>query len=75
AQSPQMPGIVANCNRYHYVQSGDTCGAIAAINGINLTQFLSWNTEVDVNCTNLWLNYFVCTGVSGNTTTNIGGPT
>ncbi|KAK4665398.1 hypothetical protein QC763_401460 [Podospora pseudopauciseta] len=71
AQSPQMPGLAPNCNRYHYVQSGDTCAVIAAANGISVAQFLSWNSEVNAGCTNLWLNYFVCTGVSssGGTTT------
>ncbi|KAK0744621.1 hypothetical protein B0T21DRAFT_280736 [Apiosordaria backusii] len=68
AQSPQMPGLAANCNRYHYVQSGDTCAVVAANNGISVAQFLSWNTAVDSGCTNLWLGYYVCTGVSGSLT-------
>ncbi|KAK4172182.1 hypothetical protein QBC36DRAFT_315088 [Triangularia setosa] len=75
AQSPQMPGLDPNCNRYHYVQSGDTCAVIASINGISVPQFLSWNSEINGECTNLWLNYFVCTGVSATTSTAVGGTT
>ncbi|KAK0666031.1 hypothetical protein QBC41DRAFT_339383 [Cercophora samala] len=72
AQSPQMPGLSPSCNRYHYVQSGDTCAVIAAANGISIAQFLSWNPEVNAGCTNLWLNYFVCTGVSATTSSTAG---
>ncbi|KAM7183709.1 hypothetical protein V8F20_012514 [Naviculisporaceae sp. PSN 640] len=60
---PQMPGIVANCKKFHKVKSGDECERIATSNNISLTQFMSYNTYVDKNCTNLWLDYYVCTGV------------
>ncbi|ROW06500.1 hypothetical protein VMCG_04275 [Cytospora schulzeri] len=61
--TPQMPGIVSNCADYYLVASGDTCEKIDSANGITLTDFLSWNTDVDANCDNLWLGYYVCVGV------------
>lgn len=60
---PQMPGIVANCKKFYKVKSGDGCAAIAKANGISLTQFLAYNTAVDSSCSNIWLDYYVCTGV------------
>ncbi|KAK8012877.1 LysM domain-containing protein [Apiospora marii] len=60
---PQMPGIVANCKKFYKVKSGDGCEAIAKANGISLAQFLAYNTAVDSKCSNIWLDYYVCTGV------------
>ncbi|KAK3934192.1 hypothetical protein QBC46DRAFT_325534 [Diplogelasinospora grovesii] len=60
--TPQMPGIVSNCKSFHLVQSGDNCFNIDNAVGITLAQFLSWNKDVDANCDNLWLGYYVCVG-------------
>lgn len=60
---PQMPGIVSNCKKFYKIKSGDGCAAIAAANNISLAQFLAYNTAVDSNCGNIWLDYYVCTGV------------
>lgn len=75
--SPIMPGAADNCNRYHMIQSGDTCDAVASKNGITVSQLKSWNTEINDSCSNLWLDYYVCTGVAGATaptTTTTSGP-
>ena len=61
--TPQMPGIVSNCKSYHQVKSGDSCWSIYTAAGVTLNQFLSWNKQVDSSCSNLWLGYYVCTGV------------
>lgn len=61
--TPQMPGIVDNCNSYHEVVSGDNCYIIEQKYNISLAQFLMWNTEVDDACSNLWEDYYVCVGV------------
>lgn len=60
---PQMPGIVSNCKKFYKVKSGDGCDAIAKANNISPAQFHAYNTFVDSKCTNLWLDYYVCTGV------------
>lgn len=58
-----MPGIVSNCADYYLVASGDNCETIDAANGITLADFHTWNTDVDADCDNLWLGYYVCIGV------------
>ncbi|KAL5335499.1 hypothetical protein BJX70DRAFT_410391 [Aspergillus crustosus] len=61
--TPQMPGIVENCQLFHLIESGDSCWSIYTEAGITLEQFLEWNTQVDAACSNLWLGYYVCVGV------------
>lgn len=61
--TPQMPGIVSNCKKYHLIADGDSCYSIDTAAKITLAQFRSWNTQVDASCSNLWLNYYVCVGV------------
>ncbi|OLN96712.1 LysM domain-containing protein-like protein 4 [Colletotrichum chlorophyti] len=63
--SPVMPGVVANCDRYYKVQSGDSCDAIAQKNGITVAQLKTWNTDINAGCSNLWLDYYICTRVPG----------
>ncbi|KAK2875576.1 hypothetical protein FQN49_001600 [Arthroderma sp. PD_2] len=60
---PQMPGIVSNCKKFHLVKSGDNCYTINQAAGITLAQFRSWNKNVNADCSNLWLGYYVCVGV------------
>ena len=63
APTPQMPGIVPNCKKFYKVESGDTCNSISAIKGITFDQMLSWNTDIDSGCSNLWSGYYICIGV------------
>ncbi|KAI9040041.1 LysM peptidoglycan-binding domain-containing protein [Aspergillus affinis] len=51
--SPTMPGIVDNCDGFYKVSSGDQCDTIAKKH----------------DCTNLWLDYYVCVHAPGVTTT------
>lgn len=68
SNSPTMPGVAANCDRFHLVESGDTCDAIASSSGITSAQLRAWNTEINAACSNLWLDYYICTRVPGATT-------
>ncbi|KAH7024976.1 uncharacterized protein B0I36DRAFT_416907 [Microdochium trichocladiopsis] len=65
SNSPAMPGLAGNCDGFHKIVSGDNCDAISKKYGITRSQFLGWNTEVNKDCTNLWLDYYVCVHVSG----------
>jgi LysM repeat protein len=65
SNSPTMPGIAENCDRFYKIKSGDTCDAIASSNGITVAQLRSWNTEINAGCSNLWLDYYICTHVPG----------
>ncbi|KAK8139991.1 hypothetical protein PG984_000057 [Apiospora sp. TS-2023a] len=62
--SPQMPDITSGCDKFHQVQSGDSCWSIEQAAGISSAQFLAWNHAVDAACDNMWLDYYVCVGVS-----------
>ncbi|RYP35821.1 hypothetical protein DL767_003676 [Monosporascus sp. MG133] len=79
--SPTQPGTVSNCNRFYLVSSGDTCSAVASRAGISLSQFSAWNPQTGgASCSSLWLDYYVCIGVTGtsnpqSSTTNQGNST
>lgn len=61
--NPQMPGIVSDCKAFYQVKSGDSCYTINTATGITLAQFRTWNTLIDAGCSNLWVGYYVCTGI------------
>lgn len=62
--SPTQVGIVANCNKFYDVVSGDSCASIEAKYGISDAQFRAWNTGVDSGCTNVWAGYWCCVGIA-----------
>ncbi|KAK0745455.1 hypothetical protein B0T18DRAFT_306414, partial [Schizothecium vesticola] len=65
--TPTLPGIATNCNRFYKIALGDICDTIVSKAGITLAQLRAWNTEINASCSNLWLGYYICTGVTGNT--------
>ncbi|KAI0413503.1 carbohydrate-binding module family 50 protein [Xylaria grammica] len=70
--SPVQTGIASNCNKFYYVQDGDTCSVIAALYGITLAQFYAWNPAAGSTCATLGLHDYVCVGTldaTGTTTT------
>jgi hypothetical protein len=56
------------------VQSGDYCSSISVKFGISLNDFYFLNPQVDVNCSNLWLNTSYCVRAVGNIATYSGYP-
>lgn len=66
-QQPTQPHIVDNCNKFHFVQSGESCAAIASKYSITSAQFLKWNPSVEDGCTGLWANAYACVSVIGHT--------
>ncbi|KAJ3559301.1 hypothetical protein NM688_g426 [Phlebia brevispora] len=60
ATSPTAPGTTSQCTQYYTVQSGDTCFAIEQEFDITSTQFLSWNSGLNSDCTNLELGFQYC---------------
>jgi LysM repeat protein len=67
--SPLQPGIVANCDEFYLVKSGDFCFGIAASEGITLDQFLEWNPSAGATCTNLLADHYACVSVEGHAPT------
>ncbi|SPQ17644.1 7dbeae35-a3da-44ea-9ecd-ca6af702dbf4 [Thermothielavioides terrestris] len=51
-----MPGVVASCKTYYFVQPGDSCWSIELAKGISDAQLHKWNTGINADCTNLWAN-------------------
>ncbi|KAL4812146.1 hypothetical protein BDW67DRAFT_178997 [Aspergillus spinulosporus] len=49
--TPTQPGLASNYT-------------IEANNGITTAQFSSWNPYINDNCSNLWLDYYVCVHVA-----------
>ncbi|KAL2812193.1 hypothetical protein BJX63DRAFT_421929 [Aspergillus granulosus] len=47
--------------------SSDQCGTIASQYGISLSQFASYNPQVGADCSGLWLGYYVCVSLLGDT--------
>ncbi|KAJ5743838.1 hypothetical protein N7533_008708 [Penicillium manginii] len=65
--TPIQAGMVDNCNSFHMVVSDDTCATIASAAGISQTDFADYNPGVGSGCSSLWLGYYVCTGIIGET--------
>ncbi|KAH7120729.1 hypothetical protein EDB81DRAFT_914530 [Dactylonectria macrodidyma] len=63
--SPVQTGMVANCDKFHVVVSGDTCSKITTAAGVSLTNFYAWNPAVGSTCASLFLGDYVCIGVIG----------
>ncbi|KAJ7678665.1 hypothetical protein B0H17DRAFT_881358, partial [Mycena rosella] len=54
-------GSLSICTAYHTVASGNTCASMDAGARIALADFLRWNPEINVDCTNVQLGaaYYV----------------
>lgn len=57
---PTSTGTIADCGRYHDVASGDTCNSVALRYGITFGDMRTFNTQINTDCTNLWLGYSYC---------------
>ncbi|KAL1954011.1 hypothetical protein VTO42DRAFT_1832 [Malbranchea cinnamomea] len=63
--TPTQPGMVADCDAFHFVERGEGCADIASQHGITLDQFVEWNPQVGEDCTGLWAEVYVCVSVIG----------
>ncbi|KAK8924277.1 LysM domain-containing protein [Metarhizium anisopliae] len=60
--TPIQPGMVADCNKFYYIKSGDSCGSIASNSGISVSDLINWNPGAGKQCTSLWANTYACIG-------------
>ena len=67
--TPIRPGMVDNCDTFYKVEEGDVCSDIAQNYGITLGQFVKYNPEVNADCSGLWLGYYVCVSIIGDSPT------
>ncbi|KAJ6789644.1 hypothetical protein PWT90_08276 [Aphanocladium album] len=66
--TPTQPGMVTNCNKFHYIWSGNTCDQITSYNQISQHDFATWNTNIGEQCTGMWAEAYACVGVIGGST-------
>jgi len=66
---PTQVNMVTNCNKFHFVQGGQTCATIAGLYSISTSQFVSWNPAAGNDCSGLWASTYACVGVIGQTPT------
>ncbi|KAH6968105.1 hypothetical protein HG530_007860 [Fusarium avenaceum] len=62
---PIQPGMVDNCDRFHFVQKNEGCPSIADNYGITFEQFKEWNPTVGDQCYYLWADANVCVRTIG----------
>jgi hypothetical protein len=60
--------MINNCNKFAFVNQGDTCDSITFWNGTPGSQWIKlWNTGVGSDCRSLQAGTYVCVGlISGN---------
>lgn len=57
---PTSSGTIADCGKYYDVASGDDCATISLLAEISFADFRTFNTQINTQCTNLWLGYSYC---------------
>ncbi|KAF8129696.1 hypothetical protein K438DRAFT_1444615, partial [Mycena galopus ATCC 62051] len=53
-------GDGGTCTQTYTVKSGDTCSAIAASQGLTVSQLLALNPSINSGCTNLSIGQVLC---------------
>jgi len=61
--SPTQSDITSNCKQYYTVASGNSCTKIETQFSVTFDQLYQWNSTIDSNCGNLWVEYAVCVAV------------
>ncbi|RGP66002.1 hypothetical protein FSPOR_6828 [Fusarium sporotrichioides] len=62
---PIQPGMVDNCDLFHFVKKDTGCLQIATQYGITFEQFKEWNPTVGDDCSTLWADANVCVRTIG----------
>lgn len=73
--TPIPSDTVKNCNKFHFVGSGDGCASITTKYGISFAQFYAWNPAVGSNCELLQLSVNYCVGLIGGSPVTTAPPT
>jgi len=63
-------GTTSDCRLFYEVQSGDECNTVALAYSLTSSDFLTMNTELNANCSNLWVGYDYCVAPVNGTNTN-----
>jgi hypothetical protein len=65
---PTQPGMVTNCNKFHWIAPGVVCSQVTSYQKISLADFVKWNPTVGSDCSTMQANVNVCVGVIGGST-------
>ncbi|KAK5654287.1 hypothetical protein OQA88_7464 [Cercophora sp. LCS_1] len=57
---PTQAGTISECGEFYLVVAGDDCSTVILRFGLNFTQLQTYNTYLNIGCTNLWLDYDIC---------------
>ncbi|KAL2873550.1 hypothetical protein SGCOL_011262 [Colletotrichum sp. CLE4] len=57
---PTQSGTIDACGNYYLVVAGDDCSTVDQRFGLKFEQLQEYNTYLQDDCLNLWLNYAVC---------------
>lgn len=60
---PTQAGMVTNCKKFHYAETGVNCSQITSYNNISLADFVKWNPSVGADCKNMQDEIYTCVGV------------
>ncbi|KAG9195645.1 hypothetical protein G6011_00766 [Alternaria panax] len=60
---PTQPGMVANCNKFHFINQGVVCSQVISYQKITSEDFVKWNPTVKDDRSGMWANVNVCVGV------------
>jgi hypothetical protein len=60
--TPPHPGMVRDCNKFAYVNPGDTCDGIGFWNGVGGQWVKQWN-GIEEECRSIQAYTYVCVGV------------
>ncbi|WYZ42076.1 hypothetical protein EsH8_V_000971 [Colletotrichum jinshuiense] len=66
--TPTQPGMVTNCNKFHWIAKGVTCSQVISYQKITKADFVKWNPTVLDDCSGMWAEVNVCVGVIGGST-------
>jgi hypothetical protein len=62
---PTQPGMVSNCNKFHWIAKGVNCDQVISYQKITRADFVKWNPTVLDDCRGMWAEVNVCVGVIG----------
>ena len=62
---PTQPGMVSNCNKFHYINKGVVCTQVTSYQKITRADFVLWNPTVGSDCSGMQAEVNVCVGVIG----------
>ncbi|KAH7035726.1 uncharacterized protein B0I36DRAFT_347461 [Microdochium trichocladiopsis] len=63
--SKTQAGQPAYCNNWHFVRGGEACPNIAGLYStwMTLEDFHAWNPAIGIDCSGLFVHYWVCVGI------------